>query len=82
MEGKAEDPLSWLDHFEMISMMNGWEDDKMRLRSISIYFTSEAENWYSVNRTWIKAEGRKWTEFHVRFIERFQPMNFQEELEE
>ena len=80
--GKAEDPSTWLDHFEMVGTMNGWEDDKSRLRSIAIYFTSEAEDWYLVNRGWVNTEGRKWSEFRARFIERFRPVNFQEELEE
>src|SRR6184192_3944855 len=80
--GKAEDPLAWLEHFETVSLINGWEDDKLRLRSVAINLIGEAENWYSVNRSWINTKGRKWKEFQMKFIKRFRPANFQEELEE
>ena len=69
--GKAEDPSVWLDHYELVSTINGWESDKARLQGVAINFTGEAEDWHSVNRTWINTEDRKWMEFRAKFIERF-----------
>ena len=50
MAGKMEDPSIWLDHYELVSTLNGWDSDKIKLQAVGINFTGEAENWYSVNR--------------------------------
>src|SRR3954467_6342537 len=80
--GRAEDPSAWLDHFKLVSTVNGWIDDELKLRNAPVYFTKEAEDWYAVHRRWTQDENRSWREFREEFINRFRPANFQEELEE
>src|SRR4051812_48834081 len=80
--GKAEDPGTWIDHYDLVSISNGWRSDKEKLQHLPIYLTGEAEDWFAVNRTWIQDKDRNWEELRVRFTERFRPSNYDEELEE
>ena len=56
VSGRAEDPSMWLDHFELVSVSNGWEGDKDKLQQVPIRLVGEAEDWFMVNRDWILAK--------------------------
>src|SRR5215212_2891957 len=80
--GYAEDPGMWLEHFQLVARSNAWDTDDKKITNVPISFIGEAETWYMVNAAWINGNGRKWDEIKDRFIQRFRPNNYQEELEE
>ena len=81
-DGYAEDPGLWLEHYLLVADENGWNTDANKISHLPLTFVGEAATWYAVYRTWIRDAARTWTEVEGRFIERFRPSDFQEELEE
>ena len=58
--GNVEDPQSWLDHFDMVSIPNGWNTDILKIQNFPVYLVGEAAAWYTVMRTRINAVGTTW----------------------
>src|SRR4051812_46648495 len=48
--GHVEDPETWLNHFERMSITNGWSTDLQKKQHFQVYLTGEAEAWYMVNQ--------------------------------
>ena len=46
----AEDPGTWLAHFEMLCGTNGWADDAAKLCNFPPFLAGEAEDWYMVEQ--------------------------------
>ena len=44
-----EDLQAWLDHFDTLSILNGWNTDTLKKQNLPIYLVGEAEIWYKVN---------------------------------
>lgn len=80
--GEAEDPGRWLDHFEMTCRANEWDDDAKKILKFPVYLVGEAEDWYHNTREWIDASGRKWSDVKGRFIARFRPVGYLDEIED
>ena len=81
-EGKMEDPGAWLDHYENICQVNGWNYDQDKMDKASLYLVGEADNWYRVNRSWIRSGYDTWADFREVFLKRFRPVNFLDDWEE
>jgi hypothetical protein len=80
--GKTEDPGVWLDHYENVCHANNWNYDLDKMGNMSLYLVGEAETWYRVNKAWIRAGDDTWDEFREAFLNRFRPVNFQDDWEE
>jgi hypothetical protein len=50
--GVAEDPRTWLLHYEKICRPNGWDDDAAKLLNIAPFLVEEAGDWYDANAVW------------------------------
>ena len=80
--GISEDPGMWLDHYQLITSTNSWDSDALKLRNIPVSLTGEAEQWYAVYAPYIRSGEWGWEDFVERFVERFRPSDYVEELEE
>ena len=80
--GNVEDPQTWLNHFNKVSISNGWNTDALKIQHFPVSLLGEAEAWYEINNTWIETVGCLWRMVQDRMIERFRPSNYQEELED
>src|SRR3954463_1293968 len=78
--GNVEDPEAWLDHFDMVSVSNGWNTDVLKKQHFPIYLTGEAEAWYKVNRAWINLPATTWAQVSALITTRFRPGDFMDEL--
>lgn len=79
--GYMEDPEMWLDQYEDICNVNGWDVDTVMLRNVSVSLIGEASTWYSLHREDIR-EDWEWSDFRHYFINRFRSTTYVEELEE
>src|SRR3954464_5440023 len=77
--GHVEDPETWLNHFEMMSVTNGWNTDILKKQHFPVYLTGEAEAWYMVYRAWINTAGTTWAQIKATMTTRFRPNNYAEE---
>ena len=78
----AEDPGRWIKHFEITCGPNNWANDADKIVNFPVFLTGEAEDWYLVNEEWVNENNRTWVQVKGRFIERFRPANYQEEIED
>ena len=58
--GHVEDPETWLNHFEMASVSNGWNTDVLKKQHFPVYLTGEAKMWYMVYQGWINGPTITW----------------------
>ena len=79
--GNVEDPQAWLDHFEMVSIPNGWNTNVLKIQNFPVYLVGEAASWYTVKRTLINAPGVSWAQVQASIVQRFRPANYNQELE-
>jgi hypothetical protein len=79
--GHVEDPETWLNHFERMSITNGWNTDIHKKQHFQVYLTGEAEAWYMVNQNLINNPTTTWQHVRGGMITRFRPDNYMEELE-
>ena len=47
---------------------------------MSTCFAGEADVWYETDPDWMEDEGRTWDEFVDRFVTRFRPSNYEQQL--
>src|SRR4051812_43477323 len=80
-QGNVEDPQAWLDHFEMVSIANGWATDALKIQNMLVYLVREAHSWYMVNRATINHLGVTWRAVCDTMVQRFRPANYIEELD-
>src|SRR4051812_1797431 len=80
--GFVEDPGRWVDHYNIVSLSNNWLDDDAKIRNFPVFLHDEAADWYDGEREWIGGENRTWAEVVARFVARFRPVDFLEEIEE
>ena len=78
----AEDPRTWLAHFEKVCRPNGWDNDNAKATNFIVFLEGEADDWYQVNQVWIEDNTRTWAQIKTAFIGRFQPANYEDEVEE
>src|SRR4051812_21177823 len=79
--GNVEDPQAWLDHFDMVSLSNGWNTDILKKQHFPVYLVGEAGTWYKVNRTWVNLAATTWAQVSASITIRFRPDNYMEELD-
>ena len=77
----AEDPETWVRHFERIARANGWTTDSDRIAAATVSFSGQAERWCQSEATWIDDAARTWDEFKAAFIKRFRPAGFKDKLQ-
>src|SRR4051812_8730011 len=80
--GNAEDPRTWLNHYEKTCRPNGWADDDDKLMNFVVFLKGEADDWYDINKEWIEHDDRTWEEVKNAFTLRFRPTNYNDEIEE
>ena len=52
--GDAEDPRTWLSHFEKVCRPNNWNMEEEKMTNFMVYLQGEAEDWYDINTIWIE----------------------------
>src|SRR4051812_4689868 len=78
--GDIEDPEDWIDHYEGICDLNGWDEEELKIKSLALSFTGEAEIWYKNNRVRFRNNG-DWDYVKGEFISRFRSASFIDEVE-
>jgi hypothetical protein len=78
--GRAEDPVEWINDYEHACYVNDWDTDRKQIQHLPFYLSGEAKIWYNIWRAWMNDEARRWLEAKEKFIERFLPVAYQQEL--
>jgi hypothetical protein len=77
----VEDLETWVNHFERMSITNGWSTDLQKKQHFQVYLTGEAEAWYMVNQNLINNPTTTWQHVRGGMIAHFRPDNYMEELD-
>ena len=77
---EGEDPDAWIRKFNRVAQSNRWTADDVKVANALVALRGSADRWASSGETDFTAGGVTWEMFERAFLERWRPINFQEQL--
>src|SRR4051794_20074596 len=81
-DGMAKEPGKWLKHYEKVCRANDWEADAEKVDRLPLYLEGEVADWCEINQAWMMHDDRTWVEVKMRFLRRFRPEDYEDEIKD